>query len=112
MAVDWSIESDGRWRTLLACGRLISSRDEPAWYGSVGLKSPILRAERFVLEAGGYIGLGQSDACNRGDVFPFVAPGLAAYFGRLGLNVTLIPPLNDNAAVVLLLVKVAIRRGE
>ena len=112
VAVEWCIESDGRWRTLLAGGRLISSHDEPAWYGTVGLKSPIFRTGRFHVEAGGYFGLGQSDAYYRGDIFPFAAPSLAAYFGRLGLNVTLIPPLNDNAAVVLLQVKVGIHRGD
>ena len=89
----------------------MSSYDEPAWYGSVGFKSPLLESDHVFVEAGAHFGLGQSDAYYNGDVFPFAAPSVAAYVGPVGLNVTLIPPLNDNSAVLLLQLKVGVLRG-
>ena len=105
--VEWTLESDGRWRTLLAAGSFTNSYGDDAWYAGAAWLTPLFRRNRLGLEVGGHVGVARSASYYDGVAFPYAAPGLSIHLGRLSLNLLAIPPLKDNSTVLSLQLKVS-----
>ena len=111
LGVEWTVESGGRWRTLLAAGQFSTSYRTEAWYAGAGWMRRVYRRGPVALEAGAHIGLAQSDGYYDGAVFPYFMPAATAHVGPMSVNLLFIPPVNDNGSVLSLQLKFVVFGG-